>query len=167
MPALDKRVMAVALLWLVILLGIIAFKQYTIATGTEVLLKTRPVDPRDFFRGDYVALRYDINDLNFDSISGLELLYGETVYVTLAKSDKYYNSVSVSRERPNEGVFIKGKVQSSYENSAGVLYGIEDYFIEEGTGANLTSGSFDVLVSVDDYGNSVVRQLFVDGQSFK
>jgi uncharacterized membrane-anchored protein len=30
----------------------------------EVLLQTRPVDPRDIFRGDYVTLSYDISDFN-------------------------------------------------------------------------------------------------------
>ncbi|HEY5965599.1 MAG TPA: GDYXXLXY domain-containing protein, partial [Xanthobacteraceae bacterium] len=30
--------------------------------GTEVLLQTRPVDPRDFLRGDYVVLSYDISE---------------------------------------------------------------------------------------------------------
>jgi uncharacterized membrane-anchored protein len=31
--------------------------------GTEVTLQTRPVDPRDLLRGDYVVLRYDISQL--------------------------------------------------------------------------------------------------------
>ena len=29
--------------------------------GSEVLLQTRPVDPRDFLRGDYVVLNYQIS----------------------------------------------------------------------------------------------------------
>jgi uncharacterized membrane-anchored protein len=29
--------------------------------GREVALQTRPVDPRDFLRGDYVVLSYDIS----------------------------------------------------------------------------------------------------------
>ena len=32
-------------------------------TGTEVTLRTRPLDPRDFLRGDYVTLGYDISAL--------------------------------------------------------------------------------------------------------
>ena len=29
--------------------------------GAEVMLQTRPVDPRDFLRGDYVRLGYDMS----------------------------------------------------------------------------------------------------------
>ena len=31
--------------------------------GAEVTLQTRPVDPRDLLRGDYVVLRYDISEV--------------------------------------------------------------------------------------------------------
>ena len=31
--------------------------------GSEVTLQTRPVDPRDFLRGDYVVLNYEITNL--------------------------------------------------------------------------------------------------------
>ena len=31
--------------------------------GREVTLQTRPVDPRDFLRGDYVVLSYDISSV--------------------------------------------------------------------------------------------------------
>ena len=30
-------------------------------TGTDVTLQTRPVDPRDLLRGDYVTLSYEIS----------------------------------------------------------------------------------------------------------
>ncbi len=39
-------------------------------SGAEVLLKTAPVDPRHFLRGDYVVLNYDISSIPFQSISG-------------------------------------------------------------------------------------------------
>ena len=39
-------------------------------SGTEVLLKTAPVDPRDLLRGDYVILTYDISTISTTSITG-------------------------------------------------------------------------------------------------
>jgi len=38
--------------------------------GTEVTLQTRPVDPRDFLRGDYVVLSYDISSVPTGELKG-------------------------------------------------------------------------------------------------
>src|SRR5262249_44149984 len=38
--------------------------------GTEITLNTRPVDPRDFLRGDYVQLRYQISTVRLDALAG-------------------------------------------------------------------------------------------------
>jgi len=43
-----------AVFWLIIIGGFIGFKEYTLRTGQEVVLKTVPIDPRDLFRGDYI-----------------------------------------------------------------------------------------------------------------
>ena len=50
-------------LQLVFILGLVAYKEVTLRFGTEVMLQTVPVDPRDLFRGDYVTLRYGISTL--------------------------------------------------------------------------------------------------------
>ncbi len=45
------------------------WSQITLLTSpTEVVLQTTPVDPRDFFRGDYVILDYKIASFINDSI---------------------------------------------------------------------------------------------------
>ena len=54
----------IAIFWLVIIGGFVAYKEFTLKTGDEILLKTLPVDPRDLFRGDYVILRYEIGTIN-------------------------------------------------------------------------------------------------------
>jgi len=56
------------LLQVALLIGIITYRQYWVATGEKVLLRTAPVDPRDIFRGDYVSLRYDISTLDLDGL---------------------------------------------------------------------------------------------------
>ena len=50
--------------WAAVILGFVALKEYTLRSGTEVLLETVPVDPRDLFRGDYVVLRYKISTID-------------------------------------------------------------------------------------------------------
>ena len=45
------------------MLGTTARQEFVLARGRTILLETRPVDPRDLLRGDYLILRYKINDV--------------------------------------------------------------------------------------------------------
>ena len=60
---MKKIIIAIALIWLGIVSGILFYNEMLIVNGQEVLLKIVPVDPRDFLRGDYVSLHYDINEM--------------------------------------------------------------------------------------------------------
>jgi len=55
-------------LWLIIISGFVLTQQFTLLTGKEVLLKTVPVDPRYFLRGDYVILNYEIAQISNENI---------------------------------------------------------------------------------------------------
>ena len=96
-----------------LLAGIIAYRQYWVATGERILLRTAPVDPRDIFRGDYVSLRYDISTLDLDGLGAKgSFKSNEKVYVLLEKNQEgIFNPVSVSREPPSGKRFIQGRVQ--------------------------------------------------------
>ena len=67
--------------------------------GTEVTLQTRPVDPRDFLRGDYVVLSYEISSLPAGALKDTPSAGpGTPVFVKLArKADGFYEAVSVHR----------------------------------------------------------------------
>ncbi len=101
------------LLQVVLLIGIIAYRQHWVATGERVLLKTAPVDPRDIFRGDYVSLRYDISALDLGELGVKESFNNnEKVYVILEKNpDHTFGARSVSRTLPVGKKFIQGRVQ--------------------------------------------------------
>ena len=69
-------------LQLVFILGLVAYKEVTLRFGTEVMLQTVPVDPRDLFRGDYVTLRYGISTLERSRIwFPYDVAQGYRVYV--------------------------------------------------------------------------------------
>ncbi len=71
-----------------IILGyIIESRAAILRSGTEVLLKTTPVDPRDFLRGDYVVLNYEISSVPAQTVvGGLPTIPGEqTLWVRLKK----------------------------------------------------------------------------------
>ena len=106
-------------LQVLLLFGIIAYREYWIATGDKVVLKTMPVDPRDLFRGDYVNLTYEITNLLLDSQSKKpDFLPGQPIYVNFdTESDGTSFAASVSRERPEGGRFIQGRVRNEYVES--------------------------------------------------
>jgi len=101
------------LLQVALLAGIIAYRQYWVATGERILLRTAPVDPRDIFRGDYVSLRYDISTLDLDGLGAKgSFKSNEKVYVLLEKNQEgIFSALSVSRELPSGKRFIQGRVQ--------------------------------------------------------
>lgn len=71
--------------------GFILYKEYTLRTGTEVILKTEPVDPRDLFRGDYVVLNYEISTLDLEEIPVEDpyFEYNDRIYLVLELENGY------------------------------------------------------------------------------
>jgi uncharacterized membrane-anchored protein len=52
--SLGLRIVILIALQTTALLGMVGIKQYTLSTGTPIVLKTEPIDPRSLFQGDYV-----------------------------------------------------------------------------------------------------------------
>jgi len=71
--------------WLLIFSGFILFKEYTLRTGTEMILRIEPVDPRDLFRGDYVTLNYEISTLDLEKVQAEDSYfeYNDRIYLAL------------------------------------------------------------------------------------
>jgi uncharacterized membrane-anchored protein len=177
----TKFVLAISLQIAIILL-IVVFKLAILGSGTDILLKVSPVDPQDPLRGDYVAFQYDdISSLPFYYTRDQNIRNGDTVYVVLSQSGKYWIGESFQKSKPPAGkLFIKGKVESggvenqpnifSYQRSVSdqlhIVYGIEQYFIPEGQGRNFNFLNKEVAarVAVDDSGNAVLKQIYVDGK---
>ncbi|OIO30741.1 hypothetical protein AUJ77_01795 [Candidatus Nomurabacteria bacterium CG1_02_43_90] len=87
----SKIFIGIGIFWIVILGAFIGFKEFTLRTGQEVLLKTLPVDPRDFFRGDYVVLRYDISRINLSYYPDAPVFYKhDIIYVEIKKGADGY-----------------------------------------------------------------------------
>lgn len=97
-------------------------------TGTEIKVKTIPVDPRSMFRGNYARLRYDFSTLEDRYIPDKDALRnGEVIYITLKPgSNGLYELSDVSLEKPIDGIFLRGRVQN--RSRLDVRYGIEAFF---------------------------------------
>ncbi|QVK21070.1 GDYXXLXY domain-containing protein [Mycoplasmatota bacterium] len=124
--------------------------------GESILIKTMAYDPRDVFRGDYVDLNYEINQIDLNKLDQdiLEVyvekdyfisheLRNEIIYVTLTKSGKYYEVEKVTLTRPREGIYLIGEysytLDMGIENGVGIRveYALDKYFVPENTGREL------------------------------
>jgi len=172
--------MKTALLLLVIglqsawLIGTVAFQERQLASGTLILLETRPVDPRDLLRGDYVILRYDISDVPVSaftpSVTEPGMFMSErTVHVELRPEGEFYRvhraSLDTMVAEPGNVVLVGRSVARDPDGQLGtsleVHYGLERYYVREGTGN--PRGKLTVQVSVPRSGRGMIRQVFIDG----
>ena len=139
-----------------VLLAMIGFNQLALATGDKVTLRTVPVDPVDFFRGQYVALRYPISNVNVPS--GMH--EGDTVYVPLSKQGGYWDGSFGYADPPREGKFIRGVIRYAGIDSAHVEYGIETYYADEDEARELGhAGTLSVTVVLGDDGHAWISRV--------
>jgi len=168
----------VAALQTAVLGYVIESRASILRSGSDALLKTAPVDPRDFLRGDYVVLNYEISQVPVASIvGGVPQDQGEkSLWVRLKPGDDgFFGIVESSFERLPEQpgtVVLRSRPFYSYGPNSGdhirVEYGIERYYVPEGQGAALEkarqSGDVSIAVRVSSDGTSQIRSLLVDGK---
>ncbi len=150
-----------------------------IENGKEIRLAVIPVDPRDLFRGDYVTLSYPISRLMSDEVAGEDApYYQDTVYVSVTEAPDGWQATAISMVPPESGTFLKGIVESSYEqqtckvkspcNDIRIFYNLEQFFVPEGEGRDLETLRNDQRMSVDvavaANGRAALKRLLVDGE---
>lgn len=122
-------VLAIAVL--VCVLGGFVFYQHSIVSGgTVVTLETRPVDPRDLLRGEYVILWYAIEN---DEIVRDAIQKNDTkVYIRLEQKEGVAKVVEATTEYPDMSgaVWLTGEVQ----NGRVRFPDLEQYYVPEGAG---------------------------------
>ncbi len=154
----HKWIIFVAIFWILILVAFFVPKEFTRQSGREILLKTAPIDPRDLFRGDYVDLNYEISTID-SHIAQSEFKSGDTIYVQLSDEGGYGQPIAASKT-PTGDFFIKGTVMS-VSGSISVEYGIESYFVPEGTGLALERKRLEANVLIDRFGNAQIKEVRV------
>ncbi len=122
-------------LQVLILLGIIMYKQHWIKTLEKVFLRVWVVDPRDILRGDYIYLNYDISKIDVNNFKIKDdFRINEKIYVSIERYDDIYYPVSVSRVEPS-GLFLKGRIKDknekaikyniTFQEDSGVIHNLE------------------------------------------
>jgi uncharacterized membrane-anchored protein len=148
---MTKRILFLIglLIEMVLLLGLLVPQEMIMKTGTDVTLRTMPVDPRSMLRGDYVTLTYEIGR---DYVPPSENFYGELV-VTLEGSGEDWKRVNVQYERP-----VLSEVQvclRAYPTGFGTMPDrlefpdIAQFFVEEDAGHEFENATRQHLLLVD------------------
>lgn len=172
--------LAMALLQTAILGYMIEGRAGILRSGTEVLLKTAPVDPRDLLRGDYVILTYDVSTISTTSIIGQKPEAGDAarLHVRLKPGADGFWTVSEASFDPlpveDGSVVLLSQPVTIYDwewQNAGnltVSYGIERFYVPEGEGRPIEDGRNEGRVSVaarvSEDGQAQIRALMLDGE---
>ena len=173
LKARERKVLKVTVAaQLLILVGMIALRAIPLVTGQTVLVRVQPVDPRDLFRGDYVILSYDFSRVPPQDIEGVSesesrkrsKWEGRTVYVPLVPDTNrtHWRADKATVVKPASGLFLKGQM----ERYGSLKFGIEAYYVEEGTGLRYEQAIRDRQLSaelaVTSSGQAALRNLQID-----
>jgi uncharacterized membrane-anchored protein len=140
-----KHLLLACVVPVILLLGMTATPLYTMIKGDVIFLQTVPVDPSNLFRGDYVALQYEAEEIprnlvDKDVVSKIEAgEYDLTVYVLFEKKNGIHSPIKVSLKKPKDVIYLKGKLEYLGSNDdqksvAYLTYSLDKYFLEDNTG---------------------------------
>jgi uncharacterized membrane-anchored protein len=145
-------------------LAIAGLAEADLAFGNEIKLKAEPVDPLDVFRGNYVALTYDI--------SRLQVIYpvqkGDRLCADLFQTAPgVYGARYAYDSPPRNDREICGRARHAAEpgDSVSIEYGIETYYANPERAREiedaLARGRLYVVVDLDDDGSARIERLDV------
>lgn len=157
------------LLAAVVIIQVLFFAGWTVreemrllpGVGSTILVRTAPVDPRDLLSGQYINLGYEFS--RSSSLSDPGLKQGSPVWVVLREEEGFFVPRTFSYSRPSAlgpgEVVIKGRVGhwGRYE------FGIERYFVPEGT-PTPPARSLTVRLRIGDDYVPRIEQVLVNGQ---
>ena len=185
---LWPKIMLLVVVQIAALVAMIADKQWTLNTGTPVVLQTIPVDPRSLFMGDYARLAYSISRLRLDGETALggdkDFKRHDTVWVAIKPDPGGAKAISVHHQRsaiPPGLLALKGEVQffneTEWDRTTGkpvkqrtlsVRYGIEQYYVQEGSGRKIErpqgGEKVSILVAIDERGKAGILAVLLDGR---
>ncbi|WP_379138899.1 GDYXXLXY domain-containing protein [Paenibacillus sp. sgz500958] len=138
----------------------VAQSETLLTTGTTLKLEIEPLDPRSLLQGDYVVLNYSISTPPESAAADLESYQGKrkikVVVVPDEKGVYVFDRVFHSGDILREGeVVLNGKISGW----GTIHYGIETYFVPEGTGLAVQSKARFASIRVNTHGDALLEAL--------
>jgi uncharacterized membrane-anchored protein len=175
----------IVILQLLFLIAEAGTKQLEISRGQVVTLKVVPVDPRSLFMGHYMALDYDISNLNLAKIPHEGALaaydkYDTKVYVELIPQKPWAvaKAIRLTPPPPEENkLYLQARVRYGFtpgdKSMLAVEYGLEQYFIPETKQEEVNrmqrnprgkTPQITAEISVTKKGQGYIKRILVDGK---
>ncbi|MFC0270625.1 GDYXXLXY domain-containing protein [Metabacillus herbersteinensis] len=143
-----------------LLLGVQTYtNEQHLKNGKEIVLELEPIDPRSVLQGDYVRLNYDISSIpeqkdihkNGSRLTLLLKKNDEGIYQSTGKI--FDGTVDVEKLNvADDEALITGK----YDGYQQLNFGIENFFVEEGTGTKLEQNAKLATVKVSKKGDALL-----------
>ncbi len=155
---MKKNTLLIILFWFLIICVFVFSQESIVLIGQDVVLQTKPIDPKDILRGDYVNLSFNISTFNHDKNP---INYKKTLYVVLEPDENNIAQIKrVQYEKPKDELFIKGKYGGwSIFGNRQIKYGIESWFVKSKEAKRLerelTKGGY-ARVKVDKFGRAKI-----------
>lgn len=142
---------------LALILGTVYSNEKNLKEAKEIIVKLAPKDPRSLLQGDYVILNYDISR---DAQKAIKNKKTKKVKVVLSKQNEIYifdnlymPTQNITLE--NNQVVMNGKVKKWRQ----VYFGIENFFVEEGTGLEVERKAKFAKLKVTSKGDAFITEL--------
>ena len=139
--------------------------------GTEVLLETGFVDPRDLFRGHYVTLNLRISQIAKDTVDFTQNFETDTpVWVEIAKGETgFWHPTAIHLSNPDGPITLRGIYQSTWGNgSINIDFPFDRYFAPKDRALELEDLRNDqrlgIALAVLPDGTAAVKGIVIDGQ---
>lgn len=151
------------------LLGWAGYHEWVRQNAPTILLKVRPVDPRDLVRGDYMILGYDVSTVPKPP-GDQNLGYYADLFVVLEKRGLYHEAARTSLTEPANlepgQIWVRGTADPSAQpGKVQVTYGIEQFFVPEGKGTP-SFKDLAVRASVSPDHRLYIREVLLDGRPY-
>ncbi len=144
-------------LFQVLILLVITFqKEAILRNGTDIILKVEPVDPRSLLQGDYVQLSYNISQVESYDLPNKVYVLVEADKKGIYQIKEIYDTIEEAKDEKtgNNQAILTGKV-----NGDTIQYGIENFFIEEGTGAEVEKNAKFATIKVGSNGDAILKSV--------
>ncbi|MCW2277847.1 GDYXXLXY domain-containing protein [Heliophilum fasciatum] len=116
-----------------VLLALAGSHYWIIDQGTTIRLQTLPIDPRNLFMGDYVALGYPFSEVDLQEMPNdliteeasedeAEALSGTSVYALLTPQNGLHQAIGIYRNPPalaDDQVLLRGKIVYAFRRPPG------------------------------------------------
>lgn len=131
--------------------------------GHSILVRTAPVDPRDFLSGQYLQLRYEFSNPWRFFPSATTPPAGTPVWVVLRPDGVFHVAQNAELQLspsalPPGTVALRGAVNGSW-----IEFGVEKYYVPQGT-PTPEQRDITVRLRVGSDGRARIEQVFVKGQ---